>query len=172
MAATASTDLAESVAAAVMEDVASSEAFIGRIYRVSAPGIDQVYVGSTRKTISARLNAHQRSMRKWERGMYHYVTSFALVGLPGASIDLIEEEEYQDMQHMRDREAYWIARLPTVNKHTPGRSRAESTRISGTAHVPCGTCGKIVRRDNTRKHQRTRACMIAAFSRRGTAPDS
>ena len=91
MAATASTDLAESVAAAVMEDVASSEAFIGPIYRISAPGIDQVYVGSTRKTISARLNAHQRSMRKWERGMYHYVTSFALVGLPGATIDLIEK---------------------------------------------------------------------------------
>ena len=172
MAATASTDLAESVAAAVMEDVASSEAFIGRIYRASAPGIDQVYVGSTRKTISARLNAHQRSMRKWERGMYHYVTSFALVGMPGVGIDPIEEEEFQDMQHMRDREAYWIARLPTVNKYTPGRSRVESTRISGTAHVPCGTCGKIVRRDNTRKHQRTRACMIAAFSRRGTAPDS
>jgi len=170
MAATASTDLAEPVA--VMEDVVSSEAFIGRIYRVSAPGCDQVYVGSTRKTISARLNAHQRSMRKWERGMYHYVTSFALVGMPGVGIDLIEEEEFQDMQHMRDREAYWIARLPTVNKYTPGRSRAESTRISGTAHVPCGTCGKVVRRDNTRKHQRTRACMLAAFSRRGTAPGS
>ena len=128
MAATASTDVlaAESVAdSAVMEDVASSEAFIGRIYRISAPGSDQVYVGSTRKTISARLNAHQRSMRKWERGMYHYVTSFALVGMPGVGIDLIEEEEFQDMQHMRDREAYWIARLPTVNKYTPGRSRAE-----------------------------------------------
>ena len=177
MASTASTDVPESADSEVadstaMEDVASPEAFIGRIYRVSAPGCDQVYVGSTRKTISARLNAHQRSMRKWERGTYHYVTSFALVGLPGASIDLIEEDEYQDMQHMRDREAYWISRLPTVNKHTPGRSHAESTRISGKAHVPCGTCGKLVRRDNTRKHQRTRACMLVAFNRRENAPAS
>ena len=97
--------------------------------------------------------------------MYHYVTSFALVGQPDVSIDLIEEEEYADMQHMRDREAYWISRLPSVNKRTPGRSHA-------AAHVPCGTCGKLVRRDNTRKHQRTRACMVIAFNRRETAPSS
>jgi hypothetical protein len=155
-----------------MEDVASPESFIGRIYRVSAPGCDQVYVGSTRKTLSARLNAHQRNLRKWERGMYHYVTSFVLVGLPGASVDLIEEEEFQDVQHMRDREAYWIARLPSVNKCTPGRSHAESRRISSNVQVPCSTCGKLVRRNNTRKHQRTRACMVAAFNRRETAPGS
>ena len=172
MASTASTDVPESTDSevAMEEDVASSEAFLGRIYRISAPGIEQVYVGSTRKTLSVRLIAHRLVMRRWERGVYPYVTSFALVGLPGASIDLIEEDEYQDIQHMRDREAYWIARLPTVNKHTPGRSHAESTRISGKAHVPCGTCGKLVRRDNTRKHQRTRACMLVAFNRRENAP--
>ena len=171
MASTASTDVPESldseVACSTMEDAASSEAFLGRIYRISAPGVEQVYVGSTRKTISARLNAHQRSMRKWERGTYHYVTSYALVGLPGASIDLIEEDEYQDIQHMRDREAYWIARLPSVNRCVPGRSQAESHRISQAARVPCGTCGKLVRRSHRTKHQRTRACMQVAFNCRG-----
>jgi hypothetical protein len=111
-------------------------------------------------------------MRRWQRGAYRYVTSFALVGHPDVSIDTVEEEEFQDIQHMRDREAYWIARLPTVNKHTPGRSRSESRRISNAAHVPCGTCGKLVRRDNTQKHQRTRACMLAAFNRRENAPSS
>ena len=154
------------------EDVASSEAFIGRIYRISAPGCDRVYVGSTRKTLSARLGAHQRNMRAWERGTVSYVTSFELVGRPGVTVDLIEEEEFQDLQHMRDREAYWIARLPTVNRRTPGRSRVESQRISNAARVPCGTCGKIVRRSEHWKHQRTRACMIAAFSRPETAPES
>ncbi len=153
-----------------MEDEASSEAFLGRIYRISAPGVDQVYVGSTRQTLSTRMTQHHYNIRKWRRGVSHYVTSFALVGLPGASIDLIEEDEYQDMQHMRDREAYWIARLPTVNKCTPGRSQAESCRISHAARVPCDTCGKILRRGGIQKHRQSRACQQVAFNRRENAP--
>jgi hypothetical protein len=177
----ASADHAESVApaepaepadSAMEEDVPSSEAFIGRIYRISAPGCDRVYVGSTRQTLSTRMSKHQYAMRRWQRGTFNYMTSFALLSQPGVSIDTVEEEEYQDLQHMRDREAYWIARLPTVNQRTPGRSQAESQRISNAARVPCGICGKIVRRSDHCKHRRTRACMLAAFNRRETAPDS
>jgi hypothetical protein len=116
------------------------------------------------------MSKHRYNMRAWQRGVYPYVTSYALVGLPGAIIDIIEEEEYQDLQHMRDREAYWIARLPSVNKCTPGRSTAESHRISDAVRVPCGTCGKLVRRSHQLKHQLTRACMVAAFNRRENAP--
>jgi hypothetical protein len=175
MASTASTDVPESAdsEAAMEEDVASSEAFLGRIYRISAPSFgDRVYVGSTRKTLSARLGQHKRDMRQWQRGNLHYKTSFVLVGHPDVTIDLIEEDEYADLQHMRDREAYWIARLPSVNRHTPGRSSAESHRISGAARVPCGICGKLVRRSEHTKHHRTRACMLVAFNRRETAPCS
>ena len=181
-AATASTDVpesdsevgesADSEVAAMDEDVASPEAFCGRIYRISAPGCDRVYVGSTRSNLGARLSRHQRNRRAWQRGVYPYVTSFALVGLPRVSIDIIEEEEYQDLQHMRDREAYWIARLRTVNRHTPGRSDAESRRISNAVRVPCGTCGKLVRRSHQLKHQLTRACIVAAFNRRENAASS
>jgi hypothetical protein len=170
MASSASTDVPESdpeVACAMDDDVASPEAFTGRIYRISVPGRDAVYVGSIRKTISARLGQHKRDLRQWQRGNLHYKTSFALVGHPDVSIDTVEEEEFQDIQHMRDREAYWIDRLPTVNRQVPGRSQAESHRISQAARVPCGTCGKLVRRSHRTKHQRTRACMQVAFNRRG-----
>jgi hypothetical protein len=171
MASTASTELPESVSeVAPMEDVASSESFIGRIYRISAPGCDQVYVGSTRKTLSMRMSKHRQGLRAWQRGTFPYMTSFALVGLPGTRIDLVEEDEYQDIQHMRDREAYWISRLPSVNRCVPGRSRADSTRISNAVLVPCGTCGKLVRRSHHGKHQQSRACMLAAFNRRENAP--
>jgi hypothetical protein len=153
-----------------MDDVASSESFTGRIYRISAPGCDQVYIGSTRQTLSTRMSKHRYNMRAWQRGAYHYVTSFALVVLPGVSIDTVEEEEYQDLQHMRDREAYWIARLRTVNRHTPGRSDAESRRISNAVRAPCGNCGKLVRRNDQGRHRLTRACMLVAFNRRENAP--
>ena len=157
-----------------MEEVeAAPGAFLGRIYRISAPSFgDRVYVGSTRKTLSARLLKHQRSHRQWERGLYHYVSSFELVGRPDVTIDLIEEDEYQDRQHQRDREAHWISRLPSVDRHMPRRSDAESHRISNAARVPCSTCGKIVRRSARCKHQRSRACMLAAFNRGLTASNS
>jgi hypothetical protein len=150
-----------------MEDVASTT-FIGRIYRILSPFSEKIYVGSTRKTLSARLISHQQGMRKWERGVGDYVTSYELIG-PGVTIDLVEEDEYHDIQQMRDREAYWISRLPhTVNHNVPGRSQRDSHRVSGGTQVPCNTCGKIVRRSKQWKHQQSRACMMIAFNRAGT----
>jgi hypothetical protein len=108
-------------------------------------------------------------MRKWNRGVGDYVTSYDLIG-PGATIDLIEEDEYHDIQQMRDREAYWIARLPTVNLNVPGRSQAESHRVSCAKRVPCNTCGKVVRRSEHWKHHQSRACMLLAFKRASTMP--
>ena len=104
--------------------------------------------------------------------MFFYMTSFELVGRPDVKIDLIEEEEYQDLQHVRDRKAYWIGRLPSVNQRMPGRSDAESHRISNAVRVPCGTCGKVVRRSDHWRHQRSCACMLAAFNSRGSASGS
>ena len=160
---------ADTVSEKPRDDVASTTAFIGRIYRISSPCSEKVYVGSTRKTLSARLISHQQGMRKWNRGVGDYVTSYDLIG-PGATIDLIEEDEYHDIQQMRDREAYWIARLPTVNHNVPGRSQAESHRVSCAKRVPCNTCGKVVRRSEHWKHHQSRACMLLAFKRASTLP--
>ena len=91
-----------------------------------------MYVGSTRKTLSARLLSHQQGMRQWQRGGGRYVTSFALVGRPDVSIDLIEEEEYADLQHMRDREAYWIARSKRDAKPRKSASSIAKLSVCGT----------------------------------------
>ena len=168
-ASTADTSATDTTPERPMEDVASTT-FIGRIYRIISPFSEKVYVGSTRKTLSSRLISHQQGMRKWERGVGDYVTSYELIG-PGVTIDLVEEDEYHDVQQMREREAYWIARLPnTVNQNVPGRSQAESHRVSGTKRVPCNTCGKVVRRSEHWKHQQSRACMLLAFNRASTLP--
>jgi hypothetical protein len=170
-ASTTDTSATDTASERPMEDVPST-AFIGRIYRISSPCSEKIYVGSTRKTLSSRLIAHQQGMRKWERGVSDYVTSYALI-VPGVTIDLIEEDEYHDTQQMREREAYWISRLPhTVNHNVPGRSQADSHRVSGGKQVPCNTCGKIVRRREHWKHQQSRACMMFAFNRAGNLSSS
>jgi hypothetical protein len=146
-----------------LEDPATSETFLGRLYRISAPGCELVYVGSTKTTLAARLGRHRRDHRAFLKGDYHYVSSFDVLEHPGAIIDLLEESEFHDMQQFREREAYWIQRLPSCNRATPGRSARLSTKISKAVVIPCKTCGRPVRRGMIGYHRLTRACMTAAF---------
>ena len=145
------------------QDPATNETFLGRLYRISAPGCELVYVGSTKTTLAARLGNHRRDHRKFLRGGFHCVSSFHVLEHPGATIDLLEESEFYDMQQFREREAYWIQRLPSCNRATPGRSARLSTKISKAQVVPCKTCGRFVRRGVIGYHRQTRACMMAAF---------
>ena len=130
---------------------------------MSAPGSQQVYVGSTRLTLARRLSIHYRDMRSHARGSHGYVSSFDVLKHPGATIDLLEEDEY-DIQQLREREAHWIKNLDSVNRAMPGRSAKESTRISKSVEVPCQICKKKVRRGLLHVHRLTRACMNASYA--------
>jgi hypothetical protein len=145
------------------QDPASSETFLGRLYRISAPSCEHVYVGGTKTTLATRLSRHRRDHRAFLKGDYHYVSSFDVLEHPGATIDLLEESEFHDMQQFREREAYWIQRLPSCNRATPGRSARVSTKISKAVVIPCKTCNRFVRRGALTKHRETWACMNAAF---------
>ncbi len=91
-----------------LEDGGTAIAFIGRIYKISAPGLDKVYLGSTKRELSVRMSGHRGEKLTYEKGKAHYTSSFEVLAHPGATIDLIEEDAYLDRQHMRDREAFWI----------------------------------------------------------------
>ena len=136
--------------------------FLGRVYQISAPGSQKVYVGSTRLTLARRLSLHYRDMRSHARGSHGYVSSFDVLKHPGATIDLLEEDEY-DIQQLREREAHWIKNLDSVNRAMPGRSVKESTRISKNVEVNCQICKKKVRRGLLHVHRLTRACMNASY---------
>ena len=68
-----------------------SIAFLGRIYRISAPAYSRIYIGSTRGTIAARLGVHPCLMRRWEAGLTNFTSSFEVLAQEGATVDLIEE---------------------------------------------------------------------------------
>ena len=60
-------------------------------------------MGSTKREINVRMNAHRGEKRKYERGKGSRCTSFEILAYEGATIELLEEDAYLDMQHMRDR---------------------------------------------------------------------
>ena len=141
------------------EDGGVSIAFIGRIYKIFAPGYDKCYVGSTKREINVRMNAHRGEKRKYERGKGSRCTSYEVLSYEGATIELLEEDAYVDMQHMRDREAFWIGRFDTVNRMTPGRSSRESSRIGHARPQECPTCGRHVRLDGMKDHRKSKRCV-------------
>jgi hypothetical protein len=132
----------------------------GRIYIISAPGCDRVYVGSTRMELCQRLCQHHADRRTWQLGRGTFMSSYEVLAHPGAVIRSLEECVYVDIQHLRDREAHWIRCHPCVNRNVPGRSQAESNRICHARKVACPNCGKHVRRDHLKTHARTRACSL------------
>jgi hypothetical protein len=134
---------------------------LGRIYSISAPGISEVYVGSTRGTLDARMLEHHRTMRAWQRGKTHYVTSFSILAHTDARIELLEEAVYDSADRMREREGYWVGQLPSVNKCMPGRRPRESHRVYRATKVACPTCGKCVRRDSRKDHSLSMRCVAA-----------
>jgi hypothetical protein len=140
----------------------------GRIYCISAPGCDKVYVGSTRLTLCQRLCQHHADRRKWQRGRRRFISSFDVLAYPGAVIRILEEGDYATMPHMCEREAHWIGRLPCVNIRVPWR--LPSVNIHGqmrrprTAKMVCPTCGKITHTKTIKRHTRSRACSLLALS--------
>jgi hypothetical protein len=141
------------------------EAICGRIYKITAPGCVKVYIGSTRLSLGQRLSQHRKSMRKWRRCRYNFVSVFDVLDHLGAEIHVLEEGPFKDKQHMREREAHYIQSLPSVNKYMPGRSHAESSRISAATKVACPICGKHVRRDGLKEHASTRRCSLLNAAR-------
>jgi hypothetical protein len=142
----------------------SDGAIRGRIYKISAPGCDTVYVGSTRQTLRQRLSHHRYDRRRWQRSAGHFMSSYEVLAHPGAEIHLLEEGEFTK-QHLREREAHYIQSLPSVNRCMPGRSQAESQRIYHARKVACPTCGTHVRRDSLKEHNRSRNCLLSNAAR-------
>jgi hypothetical protein len=92
----------------------------GRIYKISSPQTDKVYIGSTTQSIYRRLQQHKKNYEQHQNGKYHYVSSFELVKYNDAVIEEIEEIQYVDKTKLYEREKYALEAIQNVvNKYRP-----------------------------------------------------
>ena len=61
-----------------------------KIYTIRAPETDKYYIGSTTQLLNKRFNGHCRSYKFYKKGKGTYVTSFQILELEGAYIELLE----------------------------------------------------------------------------------
>jgi hypothetical protein len=95
----------------------------GKIYKITSPHTDKIYIGSTTQPLRKRLNEHKNNKIK-------SITSAELFKLGDCKIELIEEYPCESRKELTRREGIYILNNPNcVNKHVAGRTKKESARI-------------------------------------------
>jgi len=149
------------------------------IYVIISPNCDQVYYGSTIKTLKNRFSKHKVKQSK--------CTSKKIIALGGAQIFEIESYPCTCLHELEDREAWWILNDwdGCVNENVPGAIRraggksaymkalnalpenklrmkvyndSPEHRSYCNESIPCHICGCFSLRKHMARHQRTKKC--------------
>ena len=99
---------------------------IGRVYSIrSHTRPELVYYGSTKETLSRRMAGHRHNYKRFLAGTYEFITSFRLLELGDAKIELVELVEYTEKSQLIAVESRWIREHECVNKVQPARTQAQ-----------------------------------------------
>lgn len=106
----------------------------GRIYKISDPNEEMVYIGSTiSKSLKVRLSRHKYHYKIYKQGRFNYITIFKLFdkyGTDNLKIEILEELEFTLKNELRKKEGYYIQKQKNcVNKLIAGLTNLESVRL-------------------------------------------
>ena len=100
---------------------------IGRIYKITSSNTEKIYIGSTSKSITERLERHEYNYKAYQNGKYSYVKSYDILEKKDYKIQLLEKIEYETKTELLKREGYYILKYRDicVNKCVAGRTRLQ-----------------------------------------------
>ena len=97
----------------------------GKIYCIRSHQTDDVYIGSTTRTLCRRMTDHSRGYKSWLKGNCHYTTSYEVIKLGDAYIELLELCPCNCKSELHRVEGMYIRKMTCVNKFIPGRTKEE-----------------------------------------------
>ena len=98
----------------------------GFVYTIRSKSSELVYYGSTiEKMLSNRMSSHRTKYKQWLAGKTNNCTSFQILAVGDAYIELVEEVEVETRQHLRALEGKYQRENVCVNHKIEGRTRAE-----------------------------------------------
>ena len=102
----------------------------GRIYKISSPNTNNIYVGSTTKTLKDRLNKHTGNYTSYLNGKSLHISAYEVIKHGEPQIELIHEETFENKEDLLKLEGEYIQNLDNVvNRIVPGRSEEEKERL-------------------------------------------
>jgi len=94
----------------------------GSIYRISFLNSNQVYIGSTSRTINERFNVHRSNVCNQNSPLYQH---WRECGKESAKIELIESIQYENKIELLIKEKEHIIEQGTLNKRIPYQTHDE-----------------------------------------------
>jgi hypothetical protein len=98
----------------------------GKVYKVSSPNSDQVYIGSTERGLSARFSKHKNAFNSYEKNPENnkYYSVFDVIRCGDAQISLIETFAKISKSDLSKKEGEAIMNHDNCcNKNIAGRNR-------------------------------------------------
>ena len=97
------------------------------IYSIRSPQSDKYYIGSTTQKLCKRFSDHNIDYKRHLNGKRHFTTSFKILELGDAYIELLEEINCDNRYQLEKREGELIRehKEHCVNKHIPCRTNKE-----------------------------------------------
>ena len=97
-----------------------------KVYRIICNETGLQYIGSTCKTLSARLSEHKSDYKRYLDGRKNYVTSYKILENDNFDIVLLENlVNCKSKDELHQKERYYIDNMECVNKVIPGRTKKE-----------------------------------------------
>ena len=97
------------------------------IYTIRSPHTEKYYIGSTTQKLCKRFSDHKVKYKLYLDAKHHFVTSFKILELGDAYIELLEEYECDNKTQLEKREGEFIRihKDNCVNKRIEGRTKKE-----------------------------------------------
>ena len=97
------------------------------IYTIRSPHTDKYYIGSTTQILCKRFVDHKSHYNQYLKGNVQLVTSFKIIELGDAYIELLEEINCENRNQLEKREGVLIRehKANCVNHYIPGRTDRE-----------------------------------------------
>ena len=93
-----------------------------KIYQIVDNTNNNIYIGSTCKSLKKRLSEHKCGYRRFLKGLFNNVKSFDIIKNNNYKIELLEDCDIKTKQELLARERFFIQNNNCVNKCIPGRN--------------------------------------------------
>jgi hypothetical protein len=99
-----------------------------KIYVIKSPSYDKIYIGSTTQPLSVRFSEHKCHYKRYLAGLRNYTTSYAIIKLDDAYIELLQECKCNSKQELLAEEAKQMRAMKDkiVNRYSPGGRKLDS----------------------------------------------
>ena len=97
------------------------------IYSIRSPATEQYYIGSTTQKLCKRFSDHNINYKAYLKGSFPFITSFKIIELGDAYIELLEEISCENRNQLVKREGELIRehKANCVNRYIAGRTQKE-----------------------------------------------